>query len=170
MNHHVEEDVDAFKDDHLPSQNVQNVNFNNTPKADAKTDKAQVIIGISVSIATVSLIALIVVVVHTVKHRVKDDKSSSYDQNKHQIDSSLNSQFTIVPINRSNLQSSQVQNETMSSYIRDNIAGCLRNNTQSCSSRSSEMTNSTEFDYYDYTNNRAPVESYYGNGGTVVHV
>ena len=119
------------------------------------------VIGISVTTAALSLTALVSVVVYAVKRRAEDDEHRS-KVNSNPISSW---QFTIVPINGSNLRSCRVRNDTAGG-IKE--AGCLRSNTRSCSS--SEMTSSTEFDYYDCTNDRAPVDGCHGNGGTVVHV
>ena len=114
--------------------------------------------------AALSLTALVLVVIYAVKRRAEDELK--YDQSKANNQIS-NPQFTIVPISRSNLQTSK--NDFKGSCIKENMTNCLRSNTRSCSSRTSEMTDSTEFDYYDYTN-RAPNDGCYGNGGTVVHV
>ena len=92
---------------------------------------------------------------------VKKKKKIFNNNYKNEI---ISQQFKIVPINRSNLKSSRFQ---PSSNFND-LTGCFPTEAKDTSIQGSDFTCSTEFDYYDYTNNR--VDGCYGNGGTVVHV
>ena len=127
----------------------------------SKEDNSQsnIVIGISVGIAVVSLVAMFLLIMDIVSKRKKKHVfSNNYDN---QI---TTPQFKIVPINRSNLKSSRFQPPSNFS----DLTGCFPNEAKDTSIQGSEFTDCSEFNYYDYTNNR--VDGCYGNGGTVVHV
>ena len=127
----------------------------------SKEDDSQsnMVIGISVGISSISLVAMFLLMMNIVSKKKKKEIINQSFKNE-----TRTPQFKIVPINRSNLKSSRFQPP---SNFND-LTGCFPTEAKDTSIQGSDFTCSTEFDYYDYTNHR--VDGCYGNGGTVVHV
>ena len=119
--------------------------------------QSNIVIGISVGIAVISLVAMFLLIINIV-----NKKKKMFNNNyKNEI---RTPQFKIVPINRSNLKSSRFQ---PASNFND-LTGCFQTDAKDTSIQSSEFTNCTEFDYYDYPNNQ--INGSYSSGGRMVHV
>ena len=151
----------------------------------SETDRTQVAIGISVGIATTSLLVLIVVTIYTLHQRRKIDNFNYRRKLASQNCSSTNSQFTLVPTSqgRNTMRSSLEQERTMRGSLEQErtMRGSLeqertmsstseQNNAQRFSMHAFEIHEPAEFDFYYCTNNRATLDKYYGNDGIIVHV
>lgn len=133
--------------------------------------QSQVVIGISVGIAVISLLAMFLLTLNILsKNKTNNAVSIHRKYGPNNQISIRSSHFKIVPISRSNLKSSRMQPAIDGSFAGQTLTSCFQNDAKNTSIQSSEFSDCTEFDYYDFANNRVPMESYYGNGGTVVHV
>ena len=136
----------------------------------SETDKTRVAIGISVGIATTSLLVLIAVTIYTLKQRRKMDSFNYRRKLASQNCSSNNSQFTLIPT----FVTSQGRN-TMTSQRNTTGSSPERERTISTASDArgfpvSEVRDPAEFDFYDCANNSKTLDGYYGNDGIIVHV
>lgn len=149
----------------------KNKDTNTTSQIVPKEIKQQVLVGIAIGIAALTLISLIFLVMHTIRRKKVNDKSYLFDQCR--TDMQINnesSHFKIVPININNLKCTQASNETTSKTIDEHGNIYNLNIDESSPLQNSEHCGCAESDNYDYTTYRVSDESYYGNGGTVVHV
>ena len=143
--------VDFIKNDPSTNDFPENSDLFKAPKED--NNQSNIVIGISICIAVISLVALFLLMMKIVN---KKKKKKEFSNNNYKNNTST-PQFKIVPINRSNLKTSRFQ---PSSNFND-LTGCFATEAKDISIKGSDFTDCTEFDYYDYTNQRLATDGCY---------